>query len=193
MPEDIERCASALHDTINSMSFNYQSWEKLTNFATRDEYLETMNHYTLFFQGAIHAYFTACIIACYRVFKNRPDTHNMHRLSKLVDSHPLSHDERQSLDRLFESLAETFRGIAIILSNVFAHYSHKIDLSEAFTEANISPRAIGDYVGNAQRGLNLLSRRSLGRSYAFNLSPAEDLARMLEDLKALRSAVRGDA
>src|SRR3989337_990975 len=74
---DYDAQLKELQDTTTTASLNYEIWWIFRGSETRPKYVDVMNHYRLYFHAAIGAHFVAMLVALYRLYETRPDTHNI--------------------------------------------------------------------------------------------------------------------
>ncbi len=66
-----------LRHTVSVAVLNYDIWWVYKSDRTRPQYVDTMNRYRIFFTTSLHAHFVALIVALYRLYEKRRDTHNI--------------------------------------------------------------------------------------------------------------------
>lgn len=185
--DEIEKYVTELRHAVNAASMNYDVWHALTGEETHPKFVDAMNGYTLYFQTAIHAHFSALLMALYRAHEPRKDTLNVPGLVNTVrNTHPFPEELEKTVLRISAECEPLFRKVAILRNTVFGHKSKKITTKEAFEKAGVTPNELSAIVEYTKELLNEITLQWNQSSHAFNLSAKPDVERLLRDLQELR-------
>jgi AbiU2 len=173
-----------LQDAATTASLNYDVWWILRGDETRPKYVDVMNQYRLYFHAAIGAHFAALLLALYRLYETRSDTHN---IPKFLDRLKMDGALRaEDLGPLYAQLATArplWVKVSILRNNVYGHRALDQDIEEAFQKAGVTPNDFRDLVALTKDLLNNLTLKLRGSAHAFNLSATRDTLRALDVLK----------
>jgi hypothetical protein len=174
-----------LQDTATTAGLNYEAWWVFRGSETRPKYVDVMNRYRLYFHAAIGAHFVALLMALYRLYETRPDTHNIPQfLTRLEEEGALKPEDLASLRAQYAAAKPLWVKVSILRNNVYGHRALDLDIEEAFEKAGIVPNDFRDLVTQTKALLNDLTLKLRDSTHAFNLSATRDTVRLLEDLKA---------
>lgn len=173
-----------LRQAATHAALNYEIWWVYKSSDTRPKFVKTMNRYTIFFQTAIHAHFVAMIIALYRIYENRKDTHNFERLlSDLVTEFDAEEADTKCYRDRFETLKPTWIKIAKLRNDAFGHRSADLTIKDVFQKVAVTPDEFRDFIRKTEELLNDVSHRYMKSTHQFNTGAREQALRLLEDLK----------
>lgn len=182
MPYDVHM--KELQDTAIAASLNYDIWWVFRGSETRPKYVDVMNHYLHYFHAAIGAHFIALLVALYRLYETRPDTHNIPNfLNRLEADDALKKEDLDSLRAQYAAAKPLWIKVSILRNKVYGHRALDRDIEEAFDEAGVTPFELRDLVSQTKALLNELNLKLRDSTHAFNLSATRDTVRLLEDLK----------
>lgn len=172
-------------------SLAYDIWRAFTDISNRDTFEVTMRLFPRYFEAVIHTSLVTVIVTCYRLFEDRRDTTNFPRLLRnLSDKYVLSDTAKMKISSLKQDVLPTWEKVAILRNNIFGHRSKKLNPQEAFQKAKITPYQLRDLIKNMQSLLNLISRKTNGRSFTFNLSAKGDIESFMVQLKKAAADTR---
>jgi hypothetical protein len=173
-----------LQDTATTASLNYEVWWVFRGSETRPKYVDVMNSYRLYFHAAIGAHFVALLVALYRLYETRPDTHNIPNfLDRLEEDAALKKEDLNSLRDQYTAAKPLWIKVSILRNKVYGHRALDLDIEEAFGEAGVTPYELRDLVAKTKTLLNDLTLKLRDSTHAFNLSATHDTLQLLEDLK----------
>lgn len=183
MTDQIRKSVDALRHTAVVAGLNYEIWWLYKGAETRPLYLERMKRYSPFFQTSIHAHFVALIVALYRLYETRKDTHNISLILDLLEKKgALEAGVLASLRGRYDALKPLWIKVSILRNNVFGHDSLEYSEGEAFAVAQLTPDDLRDlWLGTCDL-LNELTHAWDKSVHAFNLGSRDALIRMFEDL-----------
>lgn len=174
-----------LQDAAISAGLNYEIWWLLKSRDTRPKYIQVMNEYVGYFRVAIQAHFVAMLIALYRIFETRKETHNFPRLlDRLEADTVLSADVIIALRSKYALLKPLWVKVSILRNEAFGHRTLELDTEAVFVKAGITGDELKQLVEQTQELLNELTLALRESTRAFNLSATKDTVRMLEALKS---------
>jgi hypothetical protein len=177
-----------LQDAATAAGLNYEIWWVFKSSDTRPKYIDVLNGYLGYFSVAIHAHFVATLVALYRIYETRGDTHNFPTLlDRLEAGAALDASVVSSLRAQYLALKPLWVKVSILRNDVFGHRSLKLDIDAAFAKAGITGNELKDLVDRTKAMLNELTGVLRDSMHAFNLTATRDTIRMLEDLKATRA------
>lgn len=177
-----------LRQAASHAALNYEIWWVYKSSETRPVYIDTMNRYPIFFHTAIHAHFVAMIIALYRIFETREDTHNFRGLLReLVNEFDADNSDVQTFRERYRDLKPTWVKISKLRNNAFGHRNSEATIKEVFAEVAVSPNEFRDFIIQTQELLNDISRQYLHSAHAFNTGAREQALALLSDLKGAES------
>ncbi len=102
--EEIDKYILELRQTISVANLHYEVWWVFKDKEVCDEYIKTINQYSLFFQTTIHAHFVATIVTLYRIYETRNDTYNIQGLFKRLRKTKFSTGKLAELDKLYKQV-----------------------------------------------------------------------------------------
>jgi hypothetical protein len=173
-----------LQDAAIAAGLNYEIWWAFKSSDTRPKYIDVMNRYVGYFRVAIHAHFVAMLMALYRIYETREDTHNFPKLlDRLEQDGALSSDVVTSLRSQYRELKPLWVKISILRNEGFGHRSLELDTDAVFDKAGITGNEFKELVERTKSLLNELTGVLRDSMHAFNLNATRDTIRMLEDLK----------
>jgi hypothetical protein len=174
-----------LQDAATTASLNYDVWWVLRGNETRPKYVDVMNQYRLYFHAAIGAHFAALLMALYRLYETRTDTHNIPTfLDRLKADDALKVEDLASLQAQYKVAKPLWVKVSILRNSVYGHRALDLDIEEAFEKAGVTPNDFRDLVSQTKALLNDLTLRLRESSHAFNLSATRDTMNLLNALKA---------
>lgn len=174
-----------LQDAATTASLNYDVWWVLRGNETRPKYVDVMNRYRLYFHAAIGAHFAALLLALYRLYETRTDTHNIPKfLDRLKADGALKVDDIESLQAQYAVAKPLWIKVSILRNNVYGHRALDLDIEEAFEKAGIAPNDFRDLVAHTKELLNDLTLKLRDSTHAFNLSATRDTLKLLDALNA---------
>ena len=188
MKMEIKKYIDDMNHTVMVAVLNYEIWWTYKEKESRKKYIDTMNHYTMFFQTSIHAHFVALLVALYRLYETGHDTINIPELIKLLEKNEsIPQNALNEVRQLYQETLPLCKKVSILRNNAFGHHSNKYSVSEVFQKVGATPNELKDLIERTKELLNNISH-VWGRSvYAFDsLGTADDINRLLEDLKQLR-------
>lgn len=118
----INETIKELQDAATAASLHYDVWWTLRSKVSRPHHVRVMNRYLHFFRSSISAHFVAMLVALYRVYETRTDTHNITVLinqietQKLLPTHILN-----ALKEKCEIAKPLWIKVAILRNEVFGH------------------------------------------------------------------------
>lgn len=174
-----------LQDAVSTASLNYDVWWILRSDKTRPKYVDVMNQYRHYFHAAIGAHFAALLLALYRLYETRTDTHNIPNfLDQLKTDGALKVEDIESLQAQYAVIKPLWVKVSILRNNVYGHRALDLDIEEAFQKAGVTPNDFRDLVAHSRELLNNLTIKLRGSVHAFNLSATRDTLNLLDALKA---------
>ncbi len=181
---------SELRHTVSVAVLNYDIWWVYKSDRTRPQYIDTMNRYRIFFTTSIHAHFVALIVALYRLYEKRRDTHNIPGLIELVEKEGLlSATALASVRAKSDGARPLWNKVAVVRNKAFGHRSAAHTDEDVFREAGVSPNDLKQLLDISKTLLNELTQERSNNVHAWNLSGTHDVERLLTDLGAGRSAL----
>ncbi len=176
-----------LQDAATTAGLNYEIWWVLKSSHTRPKYIDVMNRYIGYFRVAIHAHFVATLIALYRIYETREDTHNFPTLlDRLESDGALGGNVLTSLRAQYRELKPLWVKVSILRNEGFGHRSLERGTEEVFAKADVTGNELKELVERTKSMLNELTGALRDSMHAFNLNATRDTIRMLDDLKARR-------
>lgn len=177
-----------LRHTVSVASLNYDIWWVYKSERTRPQYVDIMNRYHLFFSTSIHSHFVALIVALYRLYEKRRDTHNIPRLIDLLEKEGrLSDTVLTSIRAKYATAFPLWKKVSVVRNKAFGHRSIAHTDEEVFREAGVSPNELRDLLEVSKTLLNEITRERDDNVHAWNLSGTHDIERVLADLGAKRA------
>ena len=174
-----------LQDAITIASLNYDVWWVLRGKETRPKYVDVMNKYNLYFQAAIGAHFAALVLALYRLYETRRDTHNIPEfLAGLKKDAVLKIEDLESLHAQYAIAKPLWVKVSILRNNVYGHRALDLDIENAYEKAGVTPNDFRDLVAQTKALLNNLTSKLRDSQHAFNLSATRDTVNLLDALQA---------
>lgn len=174
-----------LQDAVTTAGLNYEVWWIFRGTETRPKYVDVMNRYRLYFHAAIGAHFVAMLMALYRLYETRTDTHNIPNfLDRLGVDGALKPEDLAQLRKRYATAKPLWVKVSILRNKVYGHRALDLDIEEAFNEAGVTPFDFRDLVAQTKELLNELTQRLRDSTHAFNLSATHDTVRLMEALKA---------
>jgi AbiU2 len=189
MNHEIKKYITELYHTIMMAGLNHEVWWTYKEKDSRKKYVDTMNHYTMFFQTSIHAHFVAMLIALYRLYENRTDTVNIPELVNLLEKNAsIPKAALHEIRQLCQESRNLWKKVSILRNAVFAHRSKKSSIFEVFQKTGVTNKELKDLITATKTLINKISYEYDHSSFAFNLDgrASEDINRLLDDLKRLR-------
>jgi hypothetical protein len=184
MPTSYDATIKELQDAAIAAGLNYEIWWVFKSSDTRPQYVDVLNRYHGYFSVAIHAHFVAMLVALYRIYETRGDTHNFPTLlDRLEVDGALATNVVASLRAQYQSLKPLWVKVSILRNDVFGHRSLKIDMETAFAKAGVSGNELKELVERTKAMLNELTGALRDSMHAFNLTATRDTIRMLDELK----------
>jgi hypothetical protein len=178
-----------LQDAATAAGLNYEIWWVLKSDESRPKYVNVLNRYHGFFSAAINAHFVAMLMALYRIYETRDDTHNFPSLlERLEVDRAVGEDLIRSLRLQHKTLKPLWVKVSILRNDVFAHRSVTLDTNAAFAKAGATGNELKELVEKTKAMLNELTGSLRDSMHAFNLTATRDTIRMLEDLKNKRAS-----
>jgi hypothetical protein len=172
-----------LQDAAITASLNYDVWWILRGTETRPKYIDVMNRHRLYFHAAIGAHFAALLLALYRLYETRSDTHNIPKfLERLKVDGALKDEDLQSLQAQYAAAKPLWVKVSILRNSVYGHRALDLDIEEAFEKAGITPNDFRDLVVYTKELLNDLTLKLRDSTHAFNLSATRDTLNLLDAL-----------
>lgn len=176
-----------LQDAAITASLNYEIWWAFKSTNTRPKYINVLNCYIGYFRVAIHAHFVAVLIALYRIYETRDDTHNFPKLlDRLEHEGTLSADVVTSLRSQYKDLKPLWVKVSILRNEGFGHRSLELESDAVFAKAGVTGNELKELVERTKSILNELTGALRDSMHAFNLNATRDTIRMLDALKAHR-------
>lgn len=183
--KELKILVEEVRHAVSVASLNFDVWWVFKGKDTRPKFTRTMNHYTLFFQTGIHAHFVAMLVALYRLYEKRPDTHNIPSLLAKLDASggisKLALDEARKTYALAKPL---WIKVSILRNEAFGHRSVKRTVDQAFKRAGISANELRELIGHTRKLINTITHAADRSIHSFNLDATDATVRLLEDLQA---------
>lgn len=181
----IQHYVDEIRNTINHACWNYEIWWVYEGKG-REQYLDVMNQYLMFFRESIHAHFVALIIALYRLFEPRKDTCNFPELIKLFEREKIIDTKtRKYIEPDYQKAQCLWKKVAILRNNIYAHRKNKMSYKEIYAKAKITPNQIRDLIALSKKIINTLTMLWNNNTYAFYLSATGNTKQLLTDLKKI--------
>jgi hypothetical protein len=180
--QEVARNLDEVKQAVDDAALNFDIWWVYKAKGSREQYVDVLNRYPLFFLTSIHAHFVALLIALYRMFETRPDTMNVYGLLRLLQRH-LSDQQKDQVNDLIEKAKPLWVKVAIVRSEVFAHRKRTSTVEESFDKAKLSPDEIQELIGLSKKIVNCISYSFDQSSFAFNLNAERDTRQLLDVLK----------
>jgi hypothetical protein len=187
--ENIEKQIDELRNTTDVASLNYKVWWTYKERESRKKYVDTMNHYSLFFQTSIHAHFVALLIALYRLYETRPDTVNIPGLIRLLkESSTFPKKTLNKVEKLYKQAKVLWVKVCILRNEAFGHRSMNCSITDVFQKVGVKPKDFRELIEKTEEMLNVISYQWNRSRYQFTLKSeiADDTTRLLEDLRQFR-------
>ena len=164
-----EEQLSELERDLVKLDISYQIWRSFTDPNNRDEYLPVMEKYSLFFGSIIDAQYMSVVVALNRVLEAKQNTINLFGIRSQIESEKkINEKDLLRLDLLESQLKEKFSKLVILRSNVFAHRNKKIEISQFYSRAGLSPNLLISAIRQTQDYFNILNFIYLNRTYHFD-------------------------
>lgn len=177
-----------LQEAATVAGLNYEIWWAFKSGDTRPKYIDVLNRYLGYFHVAIHAHFVAMLMALYRIYETREDTHNFPGLvDRLEGDGALNADVVKSLRSQYLGLKPLWVKVSILRNEGFGHRSLDLATDAVFAKAGVTPNEFKELVERTKSMLNELTGALRDSTHAFNLSATRDTLRMLDDLKEHRA------
>ena len=175
-----------IYHSIIVANLNYQVWWTYKKDANRDDYIDVLSEYALFFQTSIHAHFVASIVSLYRLYetRSRSDTFTIPAAIKLAGVWKIPPTTIASMNGHYAVAKPLWIKICLLRNNVFGHRSKHLSIEDAFKKAEISSNDIAHLISLSKAILNELAHAWDNTTYIFNLDADKDLIRLLDDLKS---------
>ena len=181
--EEIDKYMSELRQTISVANLHYEVWWVFKDKEVCNEYLKTVNQYSLFFQTTIHAHFVATIVSLYRVYETRKDTYNIQGLFKRLKKTNFSESKLVELENLYKQAKPLWLKISVLRNKAFGHRNNQLTVSEIFEEAKVKPNEFKELMEVTKKILNITSQEWNQSTHAFNLGAEASTKLLLQDLK----------
>jgi HEPN superfamily AbiU2-like protein len=173
-----------LQDAATAAGLNDEIWWVMRGHETRPKYVDAMNRYIGYFHVAIAAHFAAMVLALYRLYETRPDTHNIPAFIDRVESDgALTKADADSARAQCAAIKPLWIKVSILRNNIYGHRVADMTVEEVFGEAGVSPFEFRDLVARTKELLNELNLKLRDATHAFNLTATRDTIRMLDALK----------
>jgi hypothetical protein len=177
---EVETRILDLKQDLVDASLAYDVWREFTSANNRDAFEGAMGRFPRYFEATIHSSLVTVVVTCYRLFEDRRDTANFPQLLRdLAATCASSNDVTKKTSAYSQEILPTWKKVSILRNNVFGHRSKKINPVEAFQKAKITPDQLRDLIKNMRSLLNLLSRETCGRSFAFNRSARREIGNFM--------------
>jgi len=187
MKQEIQKYIDDLRHTIMVAGLNYEVWWTYKERESRKKYVDTMNHYTMFFQVSIHAHFVAMLVALYRLYETRRDTVNIPDFIRILEKNAcIPQVALNRIRQLYQDAHRLWVKVSILRNEAFGHRSNKYSVSEVFQKAGVKPNELKDLIERTKKLLNKITYELDRSVYAFNLEVADDINRILKDLRQFR-------
>ena len=172
-----------LEQAVVQAARNYDIWWALKESNNRKKYVETMNHYPLYFLTAIGAHFTAFVTILYRVLEKRRDTHNLPRLLKRLRKEPnYSNSRLDEFDEACENLKSAWKKVAVLRNNALSHRSVDLDVNEVFRKAELKPDDIRIMIDDLFHLVNDMGHEYEDQLRTYASHATQDAEHLLSDL-----------
>ena len=182
MPYDAEM--KELQDAATAAGLNYEIWWVLRGADTRPKYTDVLNRYLGYFHVAIGAHFAAMVLALYRLYETRSDTHNIPAFIDRAETEgALSKTDADSARAQYAKLKPTWVKVSILRNKIYGHRAADMTVEEVFAEAGFTPFEFRDLVAKTKELLNDLNHKLRDSMHAFNLTSTRDTIKMLDELK----------
>lgn len=173
-----------LQDAAIAAGLHYDIWWALKSKDTRPKYIDVMNRYVTYFRASISAHFVAMLVALYRLYETRKDTHNFPTLLERLEADgSLPKVDVDSLRAQHARAKPLWVKVSILRNEVFGHRSLDLDTSAAFAKASVTGDELKELVDITKAMLNELTLKLRDSTHAFNVSGTRDTMAILEALK----------
>jgi hypothetical protein len=173
-----------LRHTITVAGLNYEIWWLYKGKDSRLQHIDVMNRYPIFFSTSLHAHLLALLVLLYRLYETRSDTYNIPRFIELLRADSaLAPEVLDSLAARYGTAKPLWVKVNILRNNVFGHRSLALTVEQAFAEAGVAPNELRGLMDVTKDLLNELTHHLEQSTHAFNLGSAQDLERLLTDMR----------
>jgi hypothetical protein len=143
----IKDSVTEMADVAVTASVSFDVWWELQNAGNRHKYEDTMERYNQFFRATIDAHMLVLFITLYQMLEKRKDTQNINSVLERMRSEFPEHEYRYvEVERRIEELRPTWRKIAQVRSEIYAHRSKRANPDEVFEKVGITANEIGNFV-----------------------------------------------
>lgn len=178
-----------VHSIVRTAVMNHQVWWCLSSDDCRPKYPPTMNAYLNFFATSMNSHFAVCVTALYALYETRKDTYNFPRLSvELRSTKSFQPAAQAKLDSMIRLAKPTWKKVAILRNEAYAHVSNSRRLASTFAKANATPEELAELIRLAKATISFAHRASYGFGYSFNKKARDDTLRLVRALHAKNGA-----
>lgn len=173
-----------LQQAAIAAGLHHEIWWVFRGKDTRPKYIDVINRFVSYFRASISAHFIAMLVALYRLYETRKDTHNIPiLLDRLEADRSLAKADIDLLRARYASAKPIWIKVAILRNEVFGHRAMDTDVDKAFEKADVTPDELKELVDTTKSLLNELTLKLSDSTHAFNLSATRDTTNLLEALK----------
>ena len=174
-----------LQDAATAAGLNYEIWWVFRGEETRAKYVDVMNRYLGYFHVAIAAHFAAMLLALYRLYETRTDTHNVPgMIERAAAAGDLLVTDAETARAQYAAIKPVWIKVSILRNKVYGHRASDLTVEEVFAQTGVTPFDFRDLIAKTKELLNYLDDKLRNSTHAFNLSATRDTVRMLEALKS---------
>ena len=179
MPYDVE--IKELQDSAIAAGLNYEIWSVLASGDTHSKHVDVMNRYIGYFQIAISAHFSAMVLALYRLYGTKSDTHNIPTFINRAElDGALSKADADSARAQYAALKPAWSKVSILRNRLYGHRAANMAVQEVFAEAGFTPFEFRDLVAKTKKLLNDLNDKLRDSTHALNLTSTHETIRILD-------------
>ena len=144
---------------------------------TRTQYLSAMQDYNAFFLFGQHAFFSAFVVAAYKIWDKRPrkDVLTIHRLvaeaEKISGFWAGADTKRDKLKRTRDEGERIWRKVGILRNEYCAHLNKDRLPLDVFKKTDVTPDQLRSLIQASKDAVNAISYQIDRSSYVFNVTP----------------------
>jgi len=180
---DLETKLDVLVQLVLRARCFFDLWWVYEGAPTRQMHLDAMNQYSEFFRFDTHAQQVAYTIYLCQLFEDKSKTLSISAALRQAKHKGLPPQTIAVVEQLLQKAKPIVKKLIIIRSNLFAHRSLTLDYGTAFTRASITPNQIRCLCEIGLKALNSLRVAIRQNEHEFSALPAEDLGRLLKDIR----------
>ncbi len=176
-------------DALVAASEHYNIWYIYKNDKDRPKYANVMNRYLSFFRASISAHFTAMLLTLSKVLdkntrNNRISVYSLIAFAK--ENNIIESTKMEEIEKNLSVSDKAYEKLQVLRNNVFAHLG-KIDSTEAFKKAGISPNDLRDLIDQSIDILRKIYYACDQNDFAFDYYSKEDTYSLLDSLMNMNS------